>query len=201
MENIKKTKNFFCRKCLTSYIIPTEYKNEIVNLTENIKIDQHLNFTYKCCKCGHDAEEIDEKMFYNVIKLNKMGFYTDYCCEGHSEDDKNMDSGTYIKFLSFDERFCDDFRKMDEEKHLYLKSFLEREIRNHPLLNFEISKYDHSISIDMNYNSDEFDRYIDDKGFEYVKTETLSQFDELIKKLEKQITREEKMKNYKKGNY
>jgi hypothetical protein len=48
-----------------------------------------LNFSLYCDDCGEFMFECDNKIADDIILINKKGYQTLYCCEGHYEDDKN----------------------------------------------------------------------------------------------------------------
>ena len=51
--------------------------------------------TWRKCECGSDAFEIDNSILPVIAKLNKIGFKTEFCCEGHS-----FEEAAYICFDS-----------------------------------------------------------------------------------------------------
>ena len=58
---------------------------------EMIDLSQHRNEwwdDYICCHCGETSFglEIDEMILPAISELNKKGYFTQYCCSGHSLD-------------------------------------------------------------------------------------------------------------------
>ena len=84
---------FICKKCgyITIRKIYYEYKSDNDIFAENILV------SVKCDKCGHEDmyeitnDMIDPNMCYAIYHLNRKGYPTKYCCEGHPY-------GQYIQF-------------------------------------------------------------------------------------------------------
>ena len=78
----RKLVHYYCPDCGKTYL-------------ENVKFDhgstdsriQFSTHTWYNCDCGGDAVEIDSRLVDVIVKLNKIGFRTTYCCEGHSFED------------------------------------------------------------------------------------------------------------------
>lgn len=96
-------------------MIKTEYKryenmsdilfcSECNTLFDKNYIKLREDYGYYVCpnlECsGHNVSkifEIDELMVYAIKTLNDKGYFTNYCCSGHSYNDTNYSSG-YIQF-------------------------------------------------------------------------------------------------------
>lgn len=83
----------YCRHCFH----PVKFKDYIHFKIPNIKQDGYRPdavsitpvYKFKCPKCGHTSVfhyEIDVNITPMIAELNRKGFVTKYCCEGHSID-------------------------------------------------------------------------------------------------------------------
>ena len=71
-------------------------KKSIKNYVCNVCLNQ-----LKDCECEYAPDtliQIDERMQYAIRTLNYKGWVTNYCCEGHWEDNKNGFVYPYIQF-------------------------------------------------------------------------------------------------------
>jgi len=178
---------FFCRNCLKSYKIDVpEFKLVTTDkLNPKMSIEHTINLSYRC-DCDFNAEEIDPRMIDNIIRLNRLGFYTDCCCEGHFGKEKidntiELLSIPYIKFLSSNDRYADGIRVLDKQKEKFLKNFLNKNIESP--LSWKYDEDSKSILVELN-TSKSYDVLSDEAGFEALKNEFLDAIDNLIGKLE-----------------
>jgi len=184
----RKRVHFFCRNCFNKYNAITEYEFNDNSEDDKLHTSHFVTFSYDCA-CGHVAEEIDQQMLDFVNKFNKMGFYTDQCCEGHSRNDGSMESGTYIKFLSTQEEYADGIHVMDEEKEKYLSVFLSNNLK-YPLKWSYDNLYTKSLSIDI--DCDKIDEKDLDSNYDKIKELALKELRRVVDLLEKTYTEENK---------
>lgn len=66
-------------------------------------VAMNLNISFKCKKCGNIVSgiELDPNMAYAISELNKKGYYTLFCCEGHFAN-KEPVATPYIYFINAD---------------------------------------------------------------------------------------------------
>jgi len=177
---------FFCGKCFHTFNAYVKKDIDYGITDPRVNIEGETIFSYKCV-CGNNAYEIDPLMFDFIVKLNKMGFYTECCCEGHSNDNKTVESGAYIMFSSSNEKYADGFHKMDKKKERFLKRFLRRYLRKNELLKWYFdSKWNKCLMLEVDYDSFLSDSLITCCGYEGFKHEYLLAFKSLINELEKE---------------
>ena len=91
-----------CPKCFSTYIIEVDrkiYAN--YSIEKGNRIFPCSNFIGLCKKCGLYGEfiEIDGNIGKTIEILNKKGYYTKFCCEGHKKNKKEYtDLQSYIYF-------------------------------------------------------------------------------------------------------
>ena len=74
--------HYYCPSCHKTY----EERSNIISYStsERMRVDPN---TYIKCTCCGEAVEIDAELIDVIVKLNKMGVRTEYCCEGHGLSD------------------------------------------------------------------------------------------------------------------
>lgn len=92
-----------------AYMCPYCYDIIYINGSYNLNFKFHrdniypkLTITYRCKVCNNIVEgiELDPNIAETISILNKKGYYTKYCCEGHYEN-KKPNSTPYIYFDRF----------------------------------------------------------------------------------------------------
>ena len=182
-------KKFFCSNCLNTYEGEVDYNISFQIKDERIKPNYCVEFVCSC-ECGNTMYEIDNGIFELIVRLNKLGFYTEYCCEGHWNEG-NFTSFPYIKFTCDDEKFRDSYsHKMENSEEFLL--FLEQNLRKE--LYAEYDTIDTSISINLDtrdMTNDEINDLCENETkFEYYKELFLKEIERIICILEGQNTKE-----------
>ncbi len=80
----------FCPICFNVY-----FANQIAPMWENGK--PHMYCPSATCVADRELATIDELMLKPIVKLNKKGYRTLYCCSGHEMREK-ADRKGYIMF-------------------------------------------------------------------------------------------------------
>ena len=80
--------DYYCPDCGATYSerVRVDFRSTSDKITSN-------THTWYKCDCGSDAYEIDHRILTVILKLNKIGFKTAFCCEGH-----NFNEAAYISF-------------------------------------------------------------------------------------------------------
>lgn len=83
---------YICLKCNQVY-------KESMNQIKPIKYGEDKEWLF-CPKidCHGQVVKIDELILPTIIELNKKGYITEFCCSGHSYEEKY--TNTYISFAS-----------------------------------------------------------------------------------------------------
>ena len=140
-------KAYWCTECNKVYYEDFDY--QILRQSPRITYDVA---TWYECDCGSDATEIDIAIVDAILRLNKLGLKTTYCCEGHFNDgygysgyivfsDKSISIATIAavyglpEFWQFDgvsdalgiapinhQKVWEDEEEFDMFKHLYINS-------------------------------------------------------------------------------
>ena len=158
----------FCDNCFRIY------EKRIGDLTDEklITSSHYLDCTYTC-ECGNKAYSIDNRMIDFVVRLNRINFYTKYCCEGHWDADTSSYSCPYILFTYNDENDCS--HTISLKDHEYLYDFLKKNLN--PILRVSLFN-DKAIIISS-------ERIIPNMNeFELFKEECLTEFNRIIDLLE-----------------
>ena len=87
-EHIEKNITYYCPECGKDYC--ESIKIDFKTTDNKIKFSSH---TWYKCECRADAYEIDSDLISVIVKLNKLGFKTTFCCEGH-----DFEEAAYIAF-------------------------------------------------------------------------------------------------------
>jgi len=91
-----------CPECFATYML---YVNRKIKASINVKDDNYLNiylgFGAFCDKCGFSGSfiEVDGNLGTTIEILNRKGYYTNFCCEGHKKNKKHSTiAQAYIYF-------------------------------------------------------------------------------------------------------
>jgi len=145
-------------------------------------MESYTNLFYQC-DCGHNAEEIDPMLFDCIVKLNELGFYTDCCCEGHYDENKNVNSGAYIMFLSSNKKYSDGLHVLDKRKERFLKKHLKKHANELMKWYFD-SKWSKSIMLEVDYDSDKTKELLENLSIEKFKKIYIDRFKAIVTGLE-----------------
>lgn len=118
IETKKKTKiinkydgkiMLICSKCFSHKTIRVKYNIKFNYTGNNRIIYPFMDVDLGCnCKCG--KFEVDSNIGKAIVKLNKKGYKTKFCCEGH---------GKYIPaYIYFEENYEELMKKIP--KHWYI---------------------------------------------------------------------------------
>lgn len=106
----KYSKYFICPECFKITVVKGYLENYIDNYksfeeNENIKVTfLGPNIKCNCDDCDGFMFECDEHMVDSVVKFNKSGFLTTFCCEGHYKKyETESISVPYIEFADIDD--------------------------------------------------------------------------------------------------
>lgn len=135
---MKKTEGYLCLKCLKTFTSEIEY-----NVSLSLKNVKTMFSTYYTCPvCNNITTNVDEKILDAIIRLNKLGFKTRHCCEGHPYSmgyisfTNNIsiikppvlweykDKGIRVDFFNYTETI-DDIDKFNIFKEKYIKNLYD----------------------------------------------------------------------------
>lgn len=111
---------FICEHCYAPIIVKTR-KHFDLSYLEEVPEDHYFwaktVYSMSCPECGTPNEfdyELDPNMTEPISRLNRRGFFTEFCCEGHNNEKylfrdlygysvcKKSNSGAYISFKNPD---------------------------------------------------------------------------------------------------
>ena len=87
-EYTDKLITYYCPECGKDY-----FEKIVVDFKSTSDRINFSSYTWYKCDCGADAYEIDSRLLSVIVKLNKLGFKTTFCCEGH-----DFEEAAYIAF-------------------------------------------------------------------------------------------------------
>lgn len=110
---IPYSKYFICPKCFKytrvwgqgQFDCSTATYTDLDEIGKNVKVKiLNPNIQCYCDDCNEFMFECDRYMVNSIIKFNRSGFPTEFCCQGHHEDECESDIGglcsiPYIRFV------------------------------------------------------------------------------------------------------
>ena len=175
--------------CMTCY---TELKFDSVEFNKVRKIigvgkRKHYYNDFPCLTCHRDYfVEIDDDIYKSIIKLNKKGYKTNFCCAGHSAK-KRHDSGGYIAFKLNKSYFnsCPDGWEIDDDK----SEEIQQKWGNHFIIRYSFTETGLHIKR-------KFDQVFNEQGrFSYVEREPIDTTKELVTEEDKENMVQKSMRN------
>lgn len=104
---IDTSRIYMCPNCFDTFRVDAQtFAPDKILVDERLAdttIYLHQEYMITCPNCNNvDLVPIDSRIAENIVALNKMGLYTEFCCEGHWKDESEalVPHGTdwYIKF-------------------------------------------------------------------------------------------------------
>lgn len=124
-SNLQGTLALMCPKCYDLTYIDIEYnikiKSKIYGHNISISRDPKIQMTCKNCHWYDDAILLDPNIAETISLLNKKGYTTEYCCEGHNGVKYNYDNEDYevdTGYISFYENIDIDADSLPESWYL-----------------------------------------------------------------------------------
>lgn len=183
----KYSRYFICPECFEVTTIKGTFENYIdySNFKErkNIKVKLlNPDFQCYCDDCDSFMFDCDEHLVDTIVKFNKAGFTTEFCCQGHHGDERASDIGclystSYIRFANIPKHDWETICNTLHQAILYVnwKEYFQINHMEKFMNNLErVSPGDHPIEI-----SDDFQEiYLNSQIFDNLDV-TMQEFDQI----------------------
>lgn len=139
-SNMNGTLALMCSNCYGLTYIDIEYnikiKSKLYGHNVSISRDPKISITCKNCHWYGDAILLDPNIAETISILNKKGYKTKYCCEGHSGEKYQYDGKDYYVdtgYIKFEKGICIDPDSLPESWYLVLNDMIIKSKKDHSI--------------------------------------------------------------------